>query len=158
YSITPNNGGCVGDPYNVVLTVNPQPVVSTSLNAGVCSDTAAGITLNTNGTSVSAASYTINSITPSVVYSATWIANGGNSATGGGQSATAIVNDVYTNHDAVSHTVTYNVTPISSAGCTGAAQDVVLTVNPEPVLSASLNATVCSDSPGNITLNTNGTS
>ncbi|GHN01324.1 hypothetical protein WSM22_28130 [Cytophagales bacterium WSM2-2] len=159
YNITPKTGSCVGDPYNVVLTINPAPVVSTLLNGSTCSDVVAGILLNTNGTSVSAASYTINSITPSVAYTGTWKPQvSGNVGTGPGNAANALAGDKFTNQDGIAHTVTYNVTPISSSGCSGAAQDVVLTVNPEPVLSSTLSAAVCSDSPGNITLNTNGSS
>ncbi|MFN7492235.1 MAG: immunoglobulin domain-containing protein, partial [Cyclobacteriaceae bacterium] len=66
YTITPigSLGGCLGDPFTITLTVSPEPV-GVSQTHTVCSDAVlgSGLTLSTNGTSVSAASYTINSIT-----------------------------------------------------------------------------------------------
>src|SRR5690606_33864249 len=63
YNVTPVRGSCAGDAINIILTVQPEPVVSTTLNRTVCSDEISGITLATNGTSIAAASYTINTIT-----------------------------------------------------------------------------------------------
>jgi secreted protein with Ig-like and vWFA domain len=100
-----------------------------------------------------AASYEIISITPQVGLTAAV----GNATTGAGQVAAAIVNDVFTNVTSGSLTVVYNVRPFAG-GCFGDAINVTLTVSPEPVMNASLNATVCSDAVSGITLNTSGTS
>ena len=40
--------------------------------------------------------------------------------------------------------VTYVVTPTSGTGCDGAPQDVVITVNPTPVIAANQTKTICS--------------
>jgi hypothetical protein len=153
YNVTPVTATCAGNAVNITLTVNPEPVMSASLNATVCSAAVSGITFNTNGTSVGAASYEIISITPQVGLTAAV----GNATTGAGQVAAAIVNDVFTNVTSGSLTVVYNVRPFAG-GCFGDAINVTLTVSPEPVMNASLNATVCSDAVSGITLNTSGTS
>jgi PKD repeat protein len=139
---------------NITLTVNPEPVVSGTLNATVCSDASSGITLATNGTSVSAQNYTINSITPQ----SGLVAKVGNASIGANKTATAIVGDVFTNTTGGNLTVQYNVTPISSSNCAGDPLTIILTVLPEPVVSSTLNAAVCSDAPAGINFNTNGTS
>src|SRR6185436_12891216 len=156
YNVIPlSSSGCTGNAQNIVLTVNPEPVLSAGLNAAVCSDGASGITLATNGTSVAAGAsgYTINSIT---------VASGltpasGNAVAGSGKAANAIVGDKFTNLTGGALTVTYSITPAAvTTGCAGNAVNVVLTVNPEPVLSTTLDRTVCSDVVSGITLATNG--
>ena len=47
--------GCSGNPQVITITINPEPVVSSALNATICSDLPSGLVLNTNGTSVAAA-------------------------------------------------------------------------------------------------------
>ncbi len=65
--LTPTNSGntCPGNAFTLTVTVEPQPVGVAPTPAVICSDQAVGndYTLTTNGTSVAAASYTINSIT-----------------------------------------------------------------------------------------------
>ena len=160
YTITPVSsiGSCLGDSFTITVTINPAPVVSTLLDRIICSDGTSGITLANDGSSVSAASYTINNITPDVLYNSIWIQGTGNANAVSGMPASAILNDTYTNEDNINHTVTYNVTAISSANCASASQDIVLTVKPKPVLSGSLSTSTCSDAISNITLSTNSTS
>ncbi len=156
YTVTPtgNVSGCLGDPFTISVTVRPEPVVSSALDRVVCSDDINGITLNTNGTSVAAASYTINTIT----IASGLVAAGGNATTGSGKAPNSILNDRFTNTTNGNLTVQYDVTPISSAGCTGASKVITLTVRPEPVLSNTLDRSVCSDVAGALSLATNGTS
>ena len=155
YDVVPVSGaGCAGDLETVVLTVNPEPVLATNLNRSVCSDVSSGIVLNTNGVSVAAASYNITDIR----VSGGLVAGAGNAVAGNGQGANAIAGDIFTNTTANALTVEYDIIPVSGAGCTGDLRTVVLTVNPEPVLDPGLDATVCSDVPSGIVLNTNGTS
>ncbi len=147
--------GCVSDPQVITMTINPEPVVSTLLNATVCSDVATGLILNTNGTSVAAATYNITArsiqagLTP-----------GGSNAlvTATGVAANYLANDQFTNTGAAPLTVTYTVVPVSAAGCQGDPQVITITINPEPVVAATLDATVCSDAVIGLTLNTNGSS
>ncbi|MFK7969877.1 MAG: PKD-like domain-containing protein [Bacteroidia bacterium] len=154
YEVSPTSSDlCRGDTISVTLTINPEPVASANLDATVCSDNAAGITFNTNGTSVAAANYTIVSITPA----AGLVAAAGNAMTGEAQAASAIAADSYTNTGAVALDVAYEISPVSADGCRGDTITVTLTIDPEPVL-ADLDAIVCSELPSGIVLNTNGVS
>jgi hypothetical protein len=154
YSVNAVTGSCVGNAEFITLTVLPEPVVSTLLDATVCSDAANGITLATNGTSVAAAQYTINSIgvNPSLTPA------GGNASSGPNKAASSILNDKFTNVTAGSLPVAYNVTPISSSSCAGNPYTVTLNVLPEPVVSGALDISRCSDTNSSIVLNTNGSS
>lgn len=156
YTIVPvSAAGCLGDPATVTITINPEPVVSGSLDATLCSDIVAALILNTNGSSVAAASY---NITASTVAGAL-VAGAGNAVVPAfGVAANYLGADVFTNTTNGSLQVTYTVVPVSAAGCVGNARVITLTINPEPVISPLLNATVCSDIATGLTLNTNGTS
>ncbi len=156
YTVVPVSAAlCAGDPRDVVITINPQPIVSTALDATVCSDLATSLTLAVSGTSVAATSYNIISrtISPGLT------ASGGNAfIPANGVAANYLANDVFTNTGATTLTVTYTVAGVSAAGCVGANQAVTITVNPEPVMASGLDATVCSNDPVNLTLNTSGAS
>lgn len=156
YTVVPVSAAlCAGDPRDVVITINPQPIVSTALDATVCSDLATGLTLAVSGTSVAATSYNIISrtISPGLT------ASGGNAfIPANGVAANYLANDVFTNTGATTLTVTYTVAGVSAAGCVGANQVITITINPEPVMASGLDATVCSNDPINLTLNTNGAS
>jgi len=122
YTITPTGtvGGCQGDNFTLRVTVNPEPV-GVSNSEIICSDVAlgSGMTLTTNGTSVSAASYNINTITFS---SGSLTASAGNPVSGGsglGKTANELIDDAWTNQTGSSVDVIYNVSPVSSAGCVG---------------------------------------
>lgn len=156
YTVVPvSAAGCLGDPVNITVTVNPEPVVSSSLDATVCSDVATSLTLNTNGTSVAAQTYNITGMTV-----AGGLTPGGGNAVvpASGVAANYLANDIFTNTTNGQLTVTYTVIPVSAAGCLGDAKVIVITVNPEPVVSAGLDATVCSDNNIGLVLNTNGVS
>ena len=145
--------GCIGDPVTFRLTVDPEPIMSASLNTTVCSDTPSGIVLATNNSAVGAASYNIdinfNGLTPSA---------GGPVVSGTGNDRLAIADDAYTNTGNLPVVVTYTVVPVSLAGCFGAPLDVLLTVDPEPVVANNLDTTVCSAGATGLVFNTNGIS
>ena len=61
-----------------------------------------------------------------------------------GVAGTTHINDVLTNTTNTPIAITYVVTPVSASGCTGTARNVVITVNPSPVLAASQSKTICS--------------
>ncbi|HMQ01337.1 MAG TPA: hypothetical protein PKC24_16265, partial [Cyclobacteriaceae bacterium] len=142
--------GCFGAVRNIILTVNPEPVINPSLDATVCSDQNSGIVLSTNGTSVGAASYALISVTiaPGLTPAA------GNALAGvSGVGTTYIANDRFTNITTGNLTVVYELQPLSPQGCLGDIVFITLTVQPEPVLDPSLNpAPVCSGVPSGITL------
>ena len=145
YAIIPRiAGGCIGDQENVVVTINPEPDLS-PLSSTVCSDEITGIIFSDiHGIAIS---YEIVSITQQ----AGLVSIAGNATTGTGKAANAIQNDKWTNKTPGSRIVTYVVRPRIAVGCIGDQEDVLVTVNPEPDLSA-LNTTVCSDFTTGVTL------
>ncbi|MCO5272639.1 MAG: gliding motility-associated C-terminal domain-containing protein [Cyclobacteriaceae bacterium] len=147
--------GCLGNQRTITITVDPEPVVATTLDGTVCSDDVVGLVLNTNGTSIAAANYNIvnrivaGGLTPvtQVAVPATGVANN------------YLQNEVYRNTTNGSLTVQYIVNGVGTInGCPGDQQAIVITIAPEPVISTALDNTVCSDIATNLTLNTNGTS
>lgn len=156
YTVVPlSAAGCPGPSKTITITINPEPVMSSSLNDTECSDVAIGLTLNTNGSSVAAATYNVTGRTV-----AGGLSVGGSNATvpATGVAANYLANDLYTNKNAIALNVTYTVVPVSALGCVGASKTITITINPEPVLSTTLNNTLCSSTITNLTLNTNGTS
>jgi gliding motility-associated-like protein len=156
YTVVPvSAGGCQGQPEVITITVNPEPVLSTGLNTQTCSGVTAGLILNTNGTSVVAQNYNITAIT----VAGGLIVSGTNATVpASGVNANYLSNDVFKNTGASNLTVIYSVVPVSAAGCAGNPVNVTITIQPEPVVSSSLDETVCSKTPINLVLNTNGTS
>jgi hypothetical protein len=57
----------------------------------------------------------------------------------------AIINNVLTNNSTVNQTVTYTVTPTANS-CTGSPQTVTVTINPEGVVNAGNDQTICAGS------------
>ncbi|MBL6449492.1 gliding motility-associated C-terminal domain-containing protein [Fulvivirga sp. 29W222] len=159
YRITPKSaavdGDCIGDPFDITVTVHPEPVMDPTLaTANVCSSEITGVVFNTNGVSVGAASYDVSIITQNAALS-------GTPTVGSGLAANAIENDVFTNVTSTPLTVVYRITPRSGAAdgdCIGDPFDIAVTVDPEPVLNAGLDNSGCSDDITNITLSTNGLS
>ncbi|MFT6417017.1 MAG: hypothetical protein ACJARZ_002370, partial [Dokdonia sp.] len=153
YTVIPVSAdGCLGEPHDILLTVDPEPVVATNLNATVCSDSAIGVLLNTNGLSIAAATYNLVSSVPTGV-----IPNPANAMTPtNGVADIFISTDAFTNATATVGFVDYVVEGVSAAGCIGELQTIRVTINPEPVLSNTLEASVCSDEPSGITLAVEG--
>ena len=156
YTVVPvSAAGCLGDPKVITITIDPEPVVSSTLDASACSDAAIGLILNTNGTSVAAANYNFTSR----ILAGGLVAGGANVAVPAlGVAANYAGSDKFTNTGAASLTVTYTVVPVSAGGCLGDPKVITITIVPEPVVSTTLNATVCSDAAIGLVLNTNGTS
>ncbi|MFN6090492.1 MAG: PKD-like domain-containing protein, partial [Cyclobacteriaceae bacterium] len=151
-SVRGTKNGCQGAATTFTITINPQPVLSVPAPPAICSSnlpnnpSTTGIVLGTNGTSVNANTYRINSI----------LYNGGtapagftfpvtNKSVGSSGGINHVQGDVFTNTSLVPVTVRYNITPISLLGCEGAATNVDLVVNPEPKLDPTLSPTpICS--------------
>ncbi|MBX2970819.1 MAG: gliding motility-associated C-terminal domain-containing protein [Cyclobacteriaceae bacterium] len=143
--------GCLGDEGTVIFTVNPAPSMASNLDAIVCSNEASNIILGTSPTSAIAANYDIMSI----------VVDGGltpitfNGATPRNTTdINEIRNDVFVNNTNGVLTVTYNVVPITAAGCRGPERAIVLRVEPA-VIAAPVNNTtdICSNTLTNIVLN-----
>ncbi|GAB3202271.1 hypothetical protein ABID22_002610 [Pontibacter aydingkolensis] len=131
YVITPSANDCAGTPQNIVVTINPRPVLSSPLTATVCSGTAF--------------TYTPASATPgTLTFRWTRAAVPGISNAAVTSAQTGGINETLVNATTAPIDVTYVYTT-SANGCTGDPQNLVVTVNPRPVLSSTLTpAAICS--------------
>ena len=136
YTIKPTANGCVGDSINVIITVNPKPIVTaTPVSQVFCSGGTTGITISSNvvGTTFS---WTVNQTNVS-------------GATAG---IGAAITQILTATGALIGTAIYTITP-SVGGCAGQAVNVTITVNPIPVTTAvPASQTICSGTSSGISL------
>lgn len=133
YVITPSLDGCIGTPFNFVVTVNPNPAVAvTAANLIVCSKTSSAITLTS---AMSGINYTYTSIVTGEV-----TGNSNRTIAGSGTS----INDILTNSGTTPGTVTYNIVPVSAGNCAGIPSSITLTVNPGATLAnAGADEAIC---------------
>ncbi|HRE68734.1 MAG TPA: PKD domain-containing protein, partial [Cyclobacteriaceae bacterium] len=150
YVVTPTAGTCVGDPFTITVPIDPEPVVSNTLNAIVCSGDPYNTLMDTNGLSIGASTYDVSAVVDAGLT--------GSPTTGLGLAANALINDAFVNVGAIPLKVTYTITPHGTNGCVGDPKVVELTVNPEPVINPGLDNTVCSREDAGIILSTNGVS
>lgn len=132
-----NDGECVGITDNITITINPNPKTE-----DVATMTCSGIALDydldeaiTNGVVGATFSYTVASDDIDV--------SGLDRTT----ASDANVTDMFTNFSDNDYTVTYTVTPFGTDGdeaCQGNDFELVVTVKPQPVITAELEAEVCS--------------
>ncbi|WP_281987005.1 PKD-like domain-containing protein [Aquimarina aggregata] len=140
YTITPTSeDGCIGDPYDYIVTINPEPFVATPPTQTICSDIALNHDLTTD---VNLAGTTFS-----------WLAADNPNITGETTttSTTTDITDVLTNISGNVQTVTYTITPTSAgpSSCTGDSYTYIVTVNPEPFVATPPTETICSS----VTLN-----
>lgn len=127
YSVTATAGACSGTPFNVSVTVNPNPIISNQ-STSACS----GVAINYAPTGSNTTGNTYAWSTPS-----------GSGFTGGAAGSGATVTATLTNSGSSAVTATYSVTPTSGNGCTGVGFNVTVTLNPSPsaaVVSDNLDA------------------
>ncbi|WP_319479246.1 PKD-like domain-containing protein [uncultured Draconibacterium sp.] len=136
YTIYPVYDGCVGSSLDVIVTVQPEPLVADQ-TLTVCSDEVLSFTLPL-GTGVAADTYDITNIELNGL-----TASAGSPATGNSLSADVIENDAYTNTTDAPVDVVYTITPIAANGCSGQSFIVTATINPEPDI-ANQTTTTCS--------------
>lgn len=122
YVITPTYDGCTGDPFTLIVTVTPNPILTAiPARSEICSGQNTAITLSSN-------------LGASTRY--TWTSTATAGVTGNSNrstSATAtIINDQIFNSGTVAGTVTYTITPISANECTGNPVQVVINIEPLP--------------------------
>ncbi|MDY0415668.1 MAG: PKD-like domain-containing protein, partial [Pseudomonas sp.] len=151
YKVYPIINGCVGSPITVNVTVNPVPKVTTGLSQNLCADASfnatASLTLTTTPTMAGTVTYSW--VAPTLTGGMTYTDNG--SATG------AIIDDYYNNTSTV-QTATYSVIPTAPAilgGCSGVAEDVVISVYPRPLINSDLAEDMCSGFPYIYTITSN---
>jgi hypothetical protein len=131
--------GCSSSSITAVVTVNPNPAVTSPGSYAICS----GGTLSANFTS---------SI-PSSTY--TWSATDNPSTTGESLSLQtgSTLNNTIVSSAPVSTNVSYTVQATSPAGCAGSFYPVTVTVNSIPVINSSPSSTtICSGSTVNFSL------
>ncbi len=131
YNIVPVIGGCTGAAVNFVVTVRPVPTALAS-DQTICSGQTTSINI-TNPNLVSGTTYT-------------WTVSGTNT-TGASAGAGNTISQLLTSTDGLTNgTVTYTITP-SANGCPGPTFDVMVTVDPVPVMTntpPSLSQQICS--------------
>jgi gliding motility-associated-like protein len=136
YSVTPTLNGCIGSPIAVVVSVNPNPIVTaTPALQTICEGTSTGIALS----SVPAGA-TFN-----------WTSSETN-VTGSTAGTGASIAQILDATALVPGTVTYTIN--SNIGlCIGLPVDVIITVNPLPTAIASpVSQTICSTTSTSINL------
>jgi len=131
YTVTPTETirGCVGDPFVVTVTIDPEPV-GVNATTNVCSNEALTHNLQSN-------------ISNGLTSNFTWVAADNGNTTGentiGGSGP--IINDVITNPTNGDEIVIYTVTPTDNAnGCEGDPFTVTVTVSPLPTMNIANNA------------------
>jgi fatty acid-binding protein DegV len=146
YVITPLIGTCTGTPVNVVVTVNPIPVLTNPGPFTICNAATTNIPLVTTNAGAT------------VEY--TWTATGSSAnVTGFSNQVTAVsgpIAQTLTNNGSAVETVTYTITPVIGT-CSGTPVSVVVTVNPTPILTNPGSFTICNTVTTNIPLVTTNT-
>ena len=137
YTVTPtsgSSGSCIGNPFAVVVTVNPLPFIINQ-TASVCSGEIFSF-IPTNGSgNIVPSGTTFSWSAPTVTGGLT----GGSALSG----QTSIIQTLTNPTNAV-QMATYNVTATSGV-CIGSTFTLVLTVNPKPTVDSSLpTQTICS--------------
>ena len=139
YTVVPVSAdNCEGDPVDVNVNITPEPVLSSSLDSPVCSDEASGVLLDVAPSSVAAASYNITAINTNGL-----VASAGTPIIGTGFTASEIADDAYTNSTNTPVDVAYTVVPVSADNCEGAPLDIILTINPLPVITDMVDLLQC---------------
>jgi PKD repeat protein len=140
YRITPSSAGCIGEPFTLVVTLTPKPVITANAaKLSICSGEFSAITISSN----LPASYNVKYIYTAI---ASVGSISGYTSNTGAPIALSDINDVLENSGPTAGTVTYRITPISSTGCPGSPADIVITVNPlGTIASAGADEAICSN-------------
>ncbi|MDR7372602.1 PKD-like domain-containing protein, partial [Flavobacterium aquidurense] len=143
YSVTPVTAGCTGTPFNLTVTVNPTPAIN-AMGTSACSGALFTATPanSTNGVVPATTTYTWTA--PTVV----------TGLSGGVAGSGATITGTLTNSTNAALSTTYSVTPVT-AGCTGTAFNLTVTVNPTPAINAmatsACSGTLFTAAPANTT-------
>jgi large repetitive protein len=150
YTVTPYYNGCPGNPRDIVVTIGSEPVLDPNLDKEACSNQDIELELREDVGSVVATGYNITAVS----YSAGINFAGGNPVPQNAVDANYLFNNRYSNLTGTPGTVTFTVVPYFGASCIGAPVDVVITINPQPVV-APQNETICSNNSPGLTITSN---
>jgi hypothetical protein len=161
YTVTPTSDpdGCVGNTFNITVTVNPEPIVNSFTANETCSRSNIGgsSTLPSAGTNIGISTYTWVSVSPDMM-----TATGGNDAVFGVNSSNfaspfnqtntgvtaflrraLINNDQFLNVNPTTKNVVYRIIPIGSVAsgtCVGDTFTVTVPINPQPAATGPVTA------------------
>ncbi len=139
YNVTPTGtNGCVGLPFVITITVEPEPVGVTTSAPDICSGTSVAYDLQNN----------VNTSGNMLAANFTWTATPNANVTGETTAlkSGSIIDDVLTNLTTSNQVVVYTVTPTGQvAGCVGNPFTISVTVNPRAIFTAGPDLTVCVD-------------
>ncbi len=136
YTITPTAAGCSGTSISLTITVKPKPdVIASPTSQTICSGTATSIALSSN---VTGTTYSWSVVQTGV---------SGASTSNGSTIAQTLITTGF-----VSGTAVYTITPTAN-GCSGDPINVIITVNPSPVATATpVSQTFCSGGTTSISI------
>lgn len=140
YHITPSSGGCVGEAFDLLVTLTPKPIITANAaKISICTGDAIAISISANLPAAYQVKY-IYTATASVASISGFSSNPTVPAD------LTSINDVLENTGPTAGTVTYRITPISETGCAGTTRVIVITVNPlGTIASAGADETICSN-------------
>lgn len=138
YTVVPTSAaGCVGAPFTVTVTVDPEPVAPVNTAKAICSTEDVDFDLQVDAIDLG------NGIA-GTTFEWTVVDNPNVTGESAGTQTTAMISDVLVNTSPGDQVVVYTVTPTSPDGCEGAPFTVTVTVNVEPLAPANTPKTVCS--------------
>jgi hypothetical protein len=110
------------------------PILSSALNQTLCSNVYGGLILSAELNSPPIANFNI--VSKQIQTGLTEFAS--NTAVPAyGVTAAYLASNLFENKTNFPLTITYSVEPVSTLGCIGTARDIIITVNPEPVIITS---------------------
>ncbi|MFM9838192.1 MAG: PKD-like domain-containing protein [Cyclobacteriaceae bacterium] len=144
YTVIPTGpaalGSCAGQPKDIVVAFDPEPVMALPALSPICSDVSTGLSLGTNGTSVAATDFLVQAYTNASALPenvANVIKTGFTPLTA--VTSTQLLNEKFTNKLATSQTIGYTIIPRgpSPLSCLGDAVAFTVTIKPEPFLNTA---------------------
>jgi gliding motility-associated-like protein len=137
YTFTPTeniNNGCVGQDFDVFITIDPEPVGSDTILPTICSGDPINLEADTFIANLSGNIFS-------------WSVANYNGLTGGASAGLGSIAETLTNTTMLPINVVYDIIPTSSGACPGASFSVTIPIDPEPELEvpAISPAPVCSD-------------
>jgi uncharacterized protein YjdB len=142
-TVTATLNNCISTPVTFSLNINPNPVITNSINTTIACGTAAASLIPTSSVSGTTFSWTTQT--------------SGATLTGYTANGTGPINQTITNSGNAPGTVVYTIIP-NSNGCVGASVNYSVTVNPIPNANFSVASnTICfNQSPISLTPNQSG--
>jgi len=140
YVITPVIGNCSGPPFNYVVTVYPTPTVTSGKNATICNMTTDN--------------YAVTFSSPGVIFSWSRDAVAGISNAPVTGQAASVIKEVLFNTSNAPVDVTY-VFNYKTSSCPGVPFNLVITVNPQPLVTSASSGIACSGQAQNYAITSN---